>query len=253
MKRRILFLVIIIVIIILAIYKTVDIVKINGTSTIKMIDKKEGKDLTISIIKGEQYLHKFKINSFISIKTPPQFAVWIEDLNGNYIETLYATSKIVNQSWSKAPNDSTPKDKIKREEALPYWTHKRGNNLIKADAISSATPKGNSIIKTKTDSKQSKYVILAEFNNSTDFNEYYKKDAVISTDNYSGGEWGSGQPAVVYSTTIDLNSTNRVYDLKLIGHSSPSGKDGKLYEDFSKLTTAKNIIKSITVEVKERN
>lgn len=250
MKRRALFLVIIIIIAILIIYKTIDIVKINGTSTITMTDKKEGKDLTISITKGEQYLHKFKVNSFISIKTPPQFAVWIEDLNGNYVETLYATSKIVNQSWSKAPNDSTPKDQSKREEALPYWTHKRGNNVIKADAISSATPKGNSIIKTKTSDKQSKYVVFAEFNSSTDFNEYYPKDAVPNTDNYSGGEWGSGQPAVVYSATIDLNSTNSVYDLKLIGHSSPSGKDGNLYEDLSRLTTAKNIIKSITAEVK---
>ncbi|MBV7274763.1 DUF2271 domain-containing protein [Clostridiaceae bacterium UIB06] len=250
MKRQIFFLVSMIVIIILAIYKTADIVKINGTSTIKMIDKKEGKDLTISITKGEQYLHKFKINSFISIKTSPQFAVWIEDLNGNYIETLYATSKIVNQSWSKAPNDSAPKNQIKREEALPYWTHKRGNNVIEADVISSATPKGNFIIKTKTSDKQSKYLILAEFNSSTDFNEYYPKDAVPNMDNYSGGEWGSGQPALVYSTTIDLNSTNSVYNLKLIGHSSPSGKDGNLYEDFSKLTTAKNIIKSITIEVK---
>lgn len=250
MKRRKLLLFLIVIISIFIVYKVIDTIKINSTSSITMTDKKEGKNLTISIIKGEQYLHKFKVNSFISMKTPPQFAVWVEDLNGNYIETLYATSKIVKQSWSKAPEDSTPKNQIKRDEALPYWTHKRSNNTINPDVVSSATPKGNSVIKTKTDGKQSKYVVFAEFNSSTDFNEYYTKDAMYGKDNYSGGAWGSGQPAVIYSATIDLDSQNSVYELQPIGHSSADGRDGKLYKDLSKLTTSKNIVKSITVEVK---
>lgn len=38
--------------------------------------------------------------------------------------------------------------------------------------------------------------------------------------------------------------------LKPIGHSSPDGRDEKLYKDLSELTTAKNIVKSITIEVK---
>lgn len=250
MKNRKLFLFLVVIIFALIVYKVVDIIKLNRTSIITMSDKKEGKNIAISITKGEEYLHKFKVNSIISIKTPPQFAVWIEDLNGNYIETLYATSKIVNQSWSKAPNDSAQKGEIKREEALPYWTHKRSNNGINSDAVSSATPKGSSVIKTKANGKQGKYVIFAEFNNSTDFNEHYPKDALPSKDNYSGGAWGSGQPAIVYSATIDLDSINKVYELKPVGHSSPDGRDGKLYNDLSNLTTAKNIIKSVTVEVK---
>ncbi len=244
MKKQRIFLFLAIIIVIFAVYKIVDTIKLNKTSNIIMTSKSEGKSLTISIAKGEQYLHKFQVNSFINIKTPPQFAVWIENLNGNYVETLYATSKIVNESWGKATDGGS-----KRREALPYWTHKRSNNKISTDAVSSATPKGSSIIETKINEKQGKYIICAEVNMSTDFNEYYPKNAVIGGQNYSGGALGSGQPALVYSANIDLNSKNRVYELKLNGHSSPDGNDGKLYEDLSKLTTAKSIIKNITVNV----
>lgn len=250
MKKQKLFLFIMVTITIFAVYKIINTIQSNRTVSITMTDKKQGKNLYISIIKGQEYLHKFKVNSLINIKTPPQFAIWIEDLNGNYVETLYATSKIVNKKWSKAPKDSTPKGEIKREEALPYWTHKCSNNMINPDAMSSATPKGSSVIKTQTDEKQGKYIIFAEFNSSTDFNEYYPKDAVIGKDNYSGGPWGSGQPAILYSAAIDLNSKNMIYELKPVGHSSADGKNGEFYKDMSKLTTAKNIVESIVVEVK---
>ncbi|WPC43149.1 DUF2271 domain-containing protein [Clostridium sp. JS66] len=250
MKKRIVFLLMTFVVVALASYKIIDTIKINKTSNISITSEKQGKKLSISVIKGQEYLHKFQVNSFISIKTPPQFAIWIEDLNGNYIDTIYATSKIVNQNWSKAPGDSAQGGKIKREEALPYWTHKHGNNKINPDTMSSATPKGNSVISSKINEKQGGYIIFAEVNMSTDFNEYYPKNAEQGKDNYSGGSWGSGQPALIYSSNINLNSINKIYDLKLIGHSSPDGSDGNLYKDLSKVTTAKNIIDKITVQIK---
>lgn len=239
MKKRNVFLIFIVIVVIFSIYKIQDTMKLNETSNITMNSKKDGKNLTILIIKGKEYLHKFQVNSFISIKTPPQYAVWIEDLNGNYVETLYVTSKIVKQNWSE----------IKRKEALPYWNYKRSNNSIDTDAVSSATPKSSSSIKTKTNEKQGKYVICAEVNMSTDFNEYYKKDAVIGKDNYSGGASGSGQPSIIYTAVVDLSLKNGVYELKPIGHSSYYGSDAKLYKDMYKLTTAKNILKSIIIDV----
>ncbi|MBC2582671.1 DUF2271 domain-containing protein [Clostridium sp. DJ247] len=250
MKGKIIFLLLIIVVFILGVYKIIDSIKTNSTKTITIKEKRNGKNLTISIIKEEQYLHEFKVNSVITIKTPPQFAVWIEDINGNYIETLYATSKIVKQNWSKAPGDSAAKGQIQRKEALPYWDNKRSKNSSNIDAVSSATPKGSSVIKTETSKERGKYVICAEFNNSTDFNQYYTKDALPEQDNYSGGAWGSGQPSIIYKANIDLDSIDKVYQLKAVGHGSPSGKDGNLYEDMSKLTTAKHIVKSIDVSIK---
>lgn len=208
-----------------------------------------GKAVSINIHQGKHYLHDFKVNTLMSIKTPPQMAVWVEDSQGNYIETLYATSKIVYQKWSKAPSDTTKDGQIRRNEALPYWTHKKGSAQILPDSVTSATSMGNSTVNTKLNAANDTYIILAEINQSTDFNEYYPKEAKVGDVNYSGGEYGSGQPAIVYAATINADD-NKTYELVPIGHSSPDGKDGNLYKDFSKLTTAKDIVSKITYTIK---
>lgn len=225
---------------------------VTRTGKIKIINLKNemaGKSISINIYKGKQYLHDFAVNSLLKIKTPPQIAIWVEDAEGNYIETLYATSKIVHQNWSKAPSDPAQKGQIRRDEALPYWTHKRGNGKIIPDTVTSATPKGASTINTKVSTAKGQYTILAEVNLSTDFNEYYPKEAKAGAENYSGGEFGSGQPAIVYAATINSDD-NKIHELVPIGHSSPDGKDGKLYKDLSTLTTAREIVEKITCTIK---
>lgn len=225
-------------------------ISISGKdSVINLQGNKTGKSTNINIYKGKNYLHDFKVNSLIKIKTAPQMVIWIEDSQGNYIETLYATSKIINQNWSKAPSDKEQKGQIQRKEALPYWNHKRGNAVIAPDTVTSATPKDNSTINTKLSTTKDEYVILAEINMSTDFNEYYTKDSKFGDANYSGGENGSGQPAIVYSATIDT-ANHKTYELVPIGHSSSDGSDGKLYNNMTKLTTANDIIEKITFTVK---
>lgn len=172
-------------------------------------------------------------------------AVWVEDSQGNYIATLYATSKIVYQNWGKDANNG----QIKRDEALPYWTHKKGSAQIVPDTVTSATSKGNSTINTKLNTTNDTYLIIAEINQSTDFNDYYPKEAKQGDDNYSGGINGSGQPAIVYAATINA-ADNKTFELLPIGQSSPDGSNGNLYKDLSKLTTAKDIISKITFAIK---
>lgn len=216
---------------------------------INLKDNMTGKTVSINIYKGQYYLHDFKVNSIMSIKTPPQIAVWVEDSQGNYAETLYATSKIVYQKWSKAPSDTAKNGQIKRDEALPYWTHKKGSAQIVPDTVTSATSLGSSTVNTKLNTTNDTYIILAEINQSTDFNEYYPKEAKLGDDNYSGGEYGSGQPAIIYAATINA-ADNKTYELVPIGHSSPDGSDGNLYKDLSKLTTSKDIVSKITFTIK---
>lgn len=225
-------------------------VRPEKNTIINVRNEMAGKSVSINIYKGKQYLHDFKVNSFLKIKTPPQMAVWVEDAEGNYMETLYATSKIVRQNWSKAPSDPAQKGQIRRDEALPYWTHKRGNEKNVPDTVTSATPKGSSTIHTKVGTAKGQYTILAEVNLSTDFNAYYPREAKAGEENYSGGEFGSGQPALVYAATINAED-NKTYELVPIGHSSPDGKDGKLYRDLSRLTTAGEIVDKITFTVKK--
>lgn len=212
----------------------------------------ESGDIEIEIKTGDHWLHDFPLFLGLNKKNPPQFAIWLEDTSGNYISTVFATYKIATEGWvSNAGN--------RRKEALPYWCHKRGvvyeDGLLLptkehplTDGITGATPNEDKTIKITPVNIEKPFVIKAEFNHSVDFNSYYPKDAKEGDENYSGGEMGSGQPAVVYSATIYPETKDAV--LMLIGHSSPDGSDGNIYPDMQTLTTAKTIVKSINVIIK---
>lgn len=57
----------------------------------------------------------------------PLFAIWIEDLKGNYIETLYISRVILSSTFSfgKKVDGNWKAGIVRRPEALPYWSHKR--------------------------------------------------------------------------------------------------------------------------------
>lgn len=66
-----------------------------------------------------------------------QFAIWIEDLKGNFVKTVYVTSFSANGGYKK------------REDAIPIWVEK--SNIVSAsqdeiDAISGATPKSGNLM-----------------------------------------------------------------------------------------------------------
>lgn len=231
-------------------------------STVTLKSNSAGKSLTVDLEQGEHYIHKMKILPFINIKSPPQIAIWLEDSKGNYVETLFVSRKTATQKWSKAPKDKTPKDKIRRQESLPYWAHARGVQYADGlylptkeeplpDSITSASPKGGFVLNTKIAEELKQFRILVEINASLDFNEYYPEDAGVGDNSYSGGEWGSGQPALIYSAEIDLSGAGQIYELQLIGHSSPDGNNGNIYQDLTVLTTAKDLVEKITAAIGE--
>ena len=190
----------------------------------------------------------------------PLFAIWIEDSIGNYIETLYI-SRVISSStfdYGKKVGENWESAIVRRPEALPYWSHKRGieasdgffvplNGAPDLDAVSGATPTSNFIVKSKIHvNKNSDYRILIEINQSYDWNEYYNKNKFLDDKIYSGSGQ-VGQPSLVYATEIkktELKSTTHKI-MNLIGHGHYSGKDGKLYKDLSQITTAKNIAERI--------
>ena len=208
-------------------------------------------DIKIEIETGEQWLHDFPLFLGISKKNSPQFAVWIEDTAGNYISTVFVTEKTATEGWI-ANNGN------RRKEALPYWCYQRGviydDGLLLPtkenplpDGITGATPKADKEMQINITDFTKPMVIKAEFNHSVDFNDYFSENAKEGDDNYSGGEMGSGQPAIIYAVTI-YPDQKQTY-LKPIGHSSADGSDGMVYSDLEKLTTAKNIVKQISIEI----
>jgi hypothetical protein len=82
----------------------------------------------------------------LSGRATNQFAVWIEDAQGKYIQTLYATRYTANGGWKQ------------RETSIPVWVKKSGlSDMTKSqiDAFTGATPRAGTLTYTwnGTDSK----------------------------------------------------------------------------------------------------
>jgi hypothetical protein len=198
-------------------YYNIILNNILNDKDVASINVSDNDDITINIKKGSEYASiQGTIIKYIVV---PQLAIWIEDMNGNFIKTVYSTPKIKT---------------INRESALPVWQNKVGEVV---DTISSATPQKDTNIGVKKPENLDKYNIFLEVNRSYDTNNYYKM-----------GDDYSGQPSLIYKSTI--SNENKAFVMELIGHGSPTGKDGVIYKDLTKITTASNILKEIQVVIR---
>jgi hypothetical protein len=221
----------------------------QDTIVIRTSPQNPARHIEIEFIKGKSFNH-------------PSFAIWTEDIEGNYIETLYVThyvakgvyghGEIAPGRWKDEPGEA------RRPATLPYWAHKRN---IKApdglyipspetavtDALTSATPLSDFKLVTATSySGDRKFNILMEINQAWDSNRHWTNNRFPGDINY----FGSLQPALVYSVTIDPLDNEKEYFLNPIGHSHPTGENGKLFTDLTTITTAKEIAWKIIVRLK---
>jgi len=189
----------------------------------------------------------------------PLMAVWLENQEGSYIQTLFVPKSIATGVF-RYGTQSRGKwiEAAKRApQTLPYWSHKRGiqssdglympdpENPV-PDAYSGATPTSDFSLKTRADAElPSKFRVLFEINQNWDWNDYWTNDK-FPGDNYY---LFSAQPAVVYECTVDLNNNSGSYLMKPTGHSHPTGATGEIFTDLSTLTTALHIADSIVVIV----
>ncbi|MDO5773042.1 MAG: DUF2271 domain-containing protein [Spirochaetales bacterium] len=174
-------------------------------------------------------------------KFPPQFALWIQNSDGTFCQTIFATKKASKKKWIFAPKSGRP-------ESLPVWYHSCKNFRASEsesvmDAVTSATPKGGFEITQKIQFVEGKkYFVFAEVNKSFDYNEFYPKDAEKKSAEYSGV---NGQPSAVYRA--ELSFENPEAKLELIGTGSLDGKSGSIEDKTETLTTAKNLVEKIVV------
>jgi hypothetical protein len=175
----------------------------------------------------------------------PQIAVWTEDENGKFIETLYITESEGKGKYFGA---------IRRKEALPVWRNKHNHNKKKEklDGVAGASSqKSFQVVKTINNYPE-KFSLFLEVNKSFDYNNYFDKNLKSGEKGHNTGY--SGQPSLVYQVSFgkreNINSKNPVKIMEVIGHGSPTGKDGEINENISKLTTALQIIDEISVVVR---
>jgi hypothetical protein len=227
----------------------------------------------------------------------PQYAFWLETMDGKFIQPLFVTQKLANnkfvvkqtlrdkqtvfnsdisgyddEAWSKVFSEEYSPETVEqraRPESLPVFLHQVGSKV--PDNIFSSVDKTaaeNSSIKTSTidgyagatmldnfllssqanKTLPEKFRVRFEINQAFDFNNYYSSDRFPDDLIYSGNGY-SAQPSVIYEAIIDTKSSQQYYPMTLIGHGHHSGADGKIYFDIENLTTAKEIIDRIIVEI----
>ena len=210
----------------------------------------QGTPLNIMVDRGEFYNSKFKLDIY-SIYITPQMAIWVEDMDGTFLETLYVTNSLAKQKWQafiKLDNE-----KSYRSETLPRWLFSqftktgffpsRENPL--PDAITGATPFSSFILTTKTCFTKKKVKVMFEVNMAFDDNSNFSVSQEFGNPNANGT---SGQPSLIYSGVVDLSKAGD-YPLILVGYGSPTGVDGSITPKLELITTAKDIIKKVTIRV----
>jgi hypothetical protein len=207
----------------------------------------EGPEIIVDFSKGESFYY-------------PLFAIWLEDMDGKYIQTLYVAKSVATGvfQYAKQENNKWITAAKRAPQTLPYWAHKRGvkatdglympdSQTSVPDAYTGATPVTGFILTSHADAAlPEKYKVMMEINQNWDWNEYWTNDKYPDDENY---KW-SCQPAVVYEAVIDSKSMKDSYILEPVGYSHYSGKTGELFTDLSTLTTALQIADSVIVRVR---
>ena len=224
--------------------------KTERIDTMNYIITKGDLQFEIIFLKGEAFNH-------------PTFAIWLEDENGQYLESLFVTEYFAtgifghadagDGSWKAGKGESI------RPASLPYWSHKR--NVISrdslfvptpenpvTDAVTGATPAGSFVMKTSAKQElPQKFTVLFEINQTWDWNDYWTNNKYSDNNDYKA----SAQPSVVYKAEISKSITDEIITLEAIGHGHYSGSDGSLADDLSTLTTALQIANRIEVKIIE--
>jgi len=207
----------------------------------------KGQEIIVDLTKGESFYY-------------PLFSIWLEDMDGKYIQTLYVARSVATGvfKYGRQEKNKWIMESKRAPQTLPYWAHKRG---IKAadglympdeqtavpDAYTGATPVAGFVLTSHADNPLTgKFKVMLEINQNWDWNEYWTNDKFPGDENYMM----SCQPAIVYEAVIDMQPPQESYRMKPVGHSHYSGMTGELFPDLSTLTTALQIADSIIVKVR---
>lgn len=224
-----------------------------ATETVSSFEKimmnKDGAGATFEIIFKKGTAHHY-----------PLMVFWVEDCQGNFLQTLYVAQSVGKGYYTRAyvENDQWISGPAIRRATLPYWAHRQNSVLQRPDpypstehpvpdAYTGATPHNNFILQSKMDKHYSGSVrVFMEINQFFDFNEHWTNTRFVEDADYKT----SGQPSLIYvSDCIEMNKLPAEISLRMIGHGHYSGKDGALYTDLSTITTAKDIVHQVIVRL----
>lgn len=178
---------------------------------------------------------------FFKPKSQPSYVIWVQEPESGFIESIFVTQKAGKNKWTFTSS---------RPEVIPVWygvnKREKERSDFDIDAISGATAKGEgaTILWQVPEELIDKEVdIFIEANNSFDFNEFYGKDK--NDPGYSGA---NGQPSLVWKASLDLSGNQRSsLTPEIIGHGDRLGRTHFVSPDTTKITTAAQTFRKITI------
>jgi len=188
-----------------------------------------GPRLSLNLEPGPHYA---KDAQFLWVKYTvwPQVAVWLENLDGTYIDTVYVTEIIVTGKFDAAPKQGRP-------EALPVWSHLPGQSV---DAVSSPTTVGSTVrygndIAARLPAGE--YIVKLETNRSYDWNTVFtKKNSGVN-----------GQPSVIYAAKLTIGGARTTATFLPVGTGSVDGSDGNVKAGLEGIDTALELFSDMKV------
>lgn len=187
---------------------------------------------------------RIEINKDVYLKTiygeSPQIAIWLENPSINELKNVYVTYRSGKNDWL---------GKVHCEIALPYWKSRLKNfnvgiNSNRIDAVTKPTSKNDQIKIEIPLEENSIWKYYIEVNTSGDYNENYSNYLV----NGKPDSEGNGQPSIVYSGDIQIKRGNSSRPI-IIGITDQTILIDSLYQDYSGITTALDILKNIRINV----
>jgi hypothetical protein len=132
------------------------------------------------------------------------YVIWVENESKNYIQNLYICNSILGIG------------KTLTGTALPYWKMNKYPDS-EVDGVTGATQKNTdfSVTKTLADNTIRQFKIYMEVDHSFDSND-----------------WFNDQPALLYSTTVDLDNLQAEYTFNAVGWTRNDNESGSTSNKF---------------------
>jgi len=188
-----------------------------------------GPRFRLTLEPGPYYAYTVRKILF-SYTVRPQVAVWVENPDGSYIDTIFVTETVVSNKFIAAPKQGRP-------EALPVWSHLDKENV---DAVSAPTAAGDTVAYGSDLAARlpaGTYVVKLETNRSYDWNNRYtKQNAGVN-----------GQPSIVYRAELTLGGDRAEAVFQPFGTGSVDGSSGAVRDGLAGIDTALHLFSSLSV------
>ncbi|RZQ51200.1 hypothetical protein C1E23_20820 [Pseudoalteromonas phenolica] len=219
----------------------------------------------------------------------PQYAFWLETIEGEFVQPLYVTSAIATNNFTnkvaaKDPNqvfsshmfmgedavgedalvflgeEPSTKDTRMRPESLPVFLHQLGvqadngfyvptDSKLAIDGYTGATMEDNFIYSVQLPGQ-----LKGKYRVRFEINHSFDFNEFYSSDRFPedpvySGSGFSAQPSVIYQAIVDFDNAETLAQMFVVGRGHHSGQNGELYGDLENLTTALELVDRIIVSV----